>query len=94
VGVWRNLLAGGLDRQEERLRRGVGLLRAARSEGHWRGCPFWYTTLALSEMDFPESSKELEYARDALARAAARRNPKTIHARRRQELARRVLDRL
>jgi hypothetical protein len=87
-------VAGGLDKQEERLRRGVGLLRAARSEGQWRGFPFWYTTLALSEMDFPESIKELEYARPALTRAAARRNPKTVHARRRQQLARRVLDRL
>ena len=32
VGLWRNLLAGGLDRHEERLRRGARHLRSVRDE--------------------------------------------------------------
>lgn len=52
VGFWRNLLAGGLDRQDERLRRGAAHLRSMRNGTHqWRRFPFWYTVLALSEMN-------------------------------------------
>ena len=63
VGLWRNLLAGGLDRREERLRRGASHLRSMRDGEHqWRRFPFWYTVLALSEMDSAEARAELRYA--------------------------------
>jgi hypothetical protein len=40
VGLWRNLLAGGLDRHEERLRRGASHLRSMRDGEHqWRRFP-------------------------------------------------------
>ena len=75
VGLWRNLLAGGLDRHEERLRRGGSHLRSVRDgEHHWRRFPFWYTVLALSEMDSTEARAELKYA-PALERAADRTSP-------------------
>ena len=52
VGLWRNILAGGLDRQGQRLRLGLSKLRAMRDgQGGWRAFPFWYTVLALAEMD-------------------------------------------
>jgi len=93
VGLWRNLLAGGLDRQEERLRRGVGeVLRAHRAgEGKWRVFPFWYTVLALVEMDLPEARQELEYVAPVLERSARRAPPSNLFGQRRQELARRAL---
>jgi hypothetical protein len=93
VGLWRNLLAGSLDRHEERLRKGVGeLLREHRAgEGKWRVFPFWYTVLALVEIDLPEARAELKYAAPVLERTAARTIPSSIHGRRRQELARRAL---
>ncbi len=54
VGFWRNLLAGGLDRREERLRLGAAHLESLRDGRQgWRTFPFWYTVLALSEMDNP-----------------------------------------
>jgi hypothetical protein len=94
VGLWRNLLAGGLDRQEERLRRGVAHLRTVRDpKGQWRAFPFWYTVLALHEMDLTEASKELAYATPLLERAAQRKPAPTPYAKRRHELARRVLER-
>jgi hypothetical protein len=41
VGLWRNLLGGGPDRQEERLRRGAMHLRSVRDGEHqWRKFPF------------------------------------------------------
>jgi hypothetical protein len=93
VGLWRNLLAGGLDRREERLRRGVGeLLRAQRAgQGRWRVFPFWYTVLALTEMDVPEAREELEYVAPVLERTAQRALPSSVHGKRRHELARRAL---
>ena len=95
VGLWRNLLSGGLDRREERLRRGASHLRSMRDGEHgWRKFPFWYTVLALSEMDGSEAKTELKYAAPALERAARRAMASTVYARRRRELAARALDRL
>jgi hypothetical protein len=93
VGLWRNLLSGGLDRQEERLSKGVGgLLRQCRAGGaKWRVFPFWYTVLALVEMDLPEARQELEYAALALERTAKREVPSSLHGKRRHALARRAL---
>jgi hypothetical protein len=93
VGLWRNLLAGGLDRQEERLRRGASHLRSMRDGEHqWRRFPFWYTVLALSELDCAEARSELKYAAPALERAASRAVPSAVYARRRHELAVRTLN--
>jgi hypothetical protein len=95
VGVWRHLLAGGLDRREERLQRGVNRLRATRTgDGEWRKFPFWYTVLALEEMDFRDARREIEYARPVLQRAAERSAGRSVYAQRRHELARRALSRL
>ena len=95
VGLWRNLLAGGLDRQEERLRHGASHLRSMRAGEHqWRRFPFWYTVLALSEMDSAEARTELKYAAPALERAASRTAPSAVYARRRHELAVRTLNAL
>ena len=63
VGLWRNILAGGLDRQDQRLRLGLSKLGSMRDgEGGWRAFPFWYTVLALTEMDRAEARGELRYA--------------------------------
>jgi hypothetical protein len=95
VGLWRNLLAGGLDRHEERLRRGASHLRSMRDDEHqWRRFPFWYTVLALSEMDSREARTELKHAAPALERAAAAAVPSARYARRRHELAVRTLNSL
>ena len=93
VGLWRNLLAGGLTRREERLQRGALHLRSVRDEEHgWRKFPFWYTVLALSEMDGREAKTELKYSAPALERAAGRATPSTVYAQRRQALAVRALN--
>jgi hypothetical protein len=93
--LWRHLLAGGLDRQDERLREGVTYLRSMRSgDGKWRRFPFWYTVLALSEMDVPGARDEIKYARPLLERAAERTPARDLYARRRHELAARALSRL
>jgi hypothetical protein len=95
VGLWRNLLAGSLDRHEERLNRGASRLRSMRDGEHqWRRFPFWYTVLALSEMGSTEAREELKHAAPALERAAKAPIPSARYARRRHELAVRTLNRL
>jgi hypothetical protein len=95
VGLWRNLLSGGLNHREERLRRGASHLRSLRNgDRGWRSFPFWYTVLALSEMDVDAAKAELKYASPALERAAARKVPSAVYARRRHELATRTLNNL
>jgi hypothetical protein len=95
VGLWRNLLAGGLDRQDERLQRGALHLRSMRDGEHqWRRFPFWYTVMALGEMDSGEAKRELKYAAPVLERAASRAAPSSLYARRRHELAIRTLNAL
>lgn len=95
VGLWRHLLAGGLDRQEERLRRGVQHLQAVRDgEGGWRTFPFWYTVLALSDVEDPQARRELRYAQPQLDRAASKRTATGNYAMRRQAVARRALESL
>jgi hypothetical protein len=92
VGLWRHLSAGGLDRREERLRQGVRYLDKVRDgEGGWRAFPFWYTVLALSDIDLPEARKELRYAAGVLERTAAKTPAKNTYAKRRHELAKRAL---
>ena len=60
----------------------------------WRKFPFWYTVLALSDMDCVEAKSELRYAAPALERAASRAVPSSVYARRRHELAVRTLSNL
>ena len=93
VGLWRNLLSGGLSRREERLQRGALHLRSVRDGEHgWRKFPFWYTVLALCEMDMHEAKVELKYAAPALERTATRSASSSGYARRRQALATRALN--
>src|SRR4029078_9701744 len=94
VGFWRNLLAGGLDRREERLQRGAQHLRSMRANEGWRRFPFWYTVLALSEMDNAEARTELKFVAPVLERTASRPVPPALYARRRREVAVRALHRL
>jgi hypothetical protein len=61
-------------------------------EHQWRKFPFWYTVLALSEMDTAEARRELRYAAPALERAASRGVPSTVYGRRRHVLAVRTLN--
>ena len=94
VGLWRNLTAGGLDRQAERLSCGLEHLRQSRDgKGGWRRYPFWYTVLALAEMDFSAASNELSYSERLLRPATTRSARSGVYAMRRRQLASRVLDR-
>jgi hypothetical protein len=95
VGLWRNVLAGGLDRQDLRLGLGLSKLRSMRDgQGEWRTFPFWYTVLALTDMDQEEARRELRYASPRIKAEAKRAAGSSAFARRRNALARAALERL
>lgn len=89
VGLWRHLSVGGLDRQSERLQKGIPTLRQRRdSKGGWRAFPFWYTVQLLAEVDLPSAKAELRYAAGQIERAASGRTTSTLAHRRRWIAAR------
>jgi len=62
--------------------------------GEWRAFPFWYTVLALADMDLDEARTELRYA-SARINAEAKRDAATSpFAKRRNALARAAVKRL
>ena len=92
--LWRNITSGGLpglDR-EKWLRNGIRSLKAHRDgKGRWRRFPFYYTLLALTEIDLPSAVSEMRYAAPVLQRVVKKRGRKDAYAKRRQALAERVL---
>jgi len=94
VGLWRNIVVGGLDQRDLRLKLGLSKLQSARDgNGEWRAFPFWYTVLALTEMDHGDARGELRYAADRINAEAKRSPGSSSHARRRHTLARAALER-
>jgi hypothetical protein len=79
---------------KELLEAGISLLSSLRGPtGRWRKFPFWYTVLALHDLDSPAALAELRFAAPALERARRGRAPDQFSPRRRL-LAQRVLERV
>ncbi len=73
VALWRHLGASGDDDDARRLENGMYDLKRRRDgKGRWRQYPFYYTLLALSELNLPAAWQELEYALPAVERALRR----------------------
>jgi hypothetical protein len=95
VSVWRNLAAGGLDHQDERMTRGVQYLREHRGrDGEWQRFPFAYTVLALNGMAVPEAKQELRFAAKTLERKLARKPAADSYAQRRHAVFARALEQI
>lgn len=92
VSLWRNLSAGGLPNAKRRLTGAVKTLKRHRlRDGKWRRFPFFYTLLALEELELPAALAELRYALPACERYL-KRAPHTPFANRRRILVRRILE--
>ena len=91
--LWRHLAAGGLDKSEYRLRKGMKVLKLHRKgDGKWRRFPFYYTLLALVETDLPSARKEMQYAAPVCEMYLKRAPRKEKYSQRRRVLAERVLE--
>ncbi len=92
VAYWRHVMVGGLDRNEERLAAAMEALKARRtSDGHWRRFPFYYTLLALSEMDLKPAVDEMRYAAPVLERYVRRTISGSRFPERRHVISERIL---
>lgn len=63
------------------------------ANGRWRGFPFYYTLLVLTELELPAATAELQYAAPACRRAAQRSEDETLYTQRRREIVARALAR-
>lgn len=93
IGLWRYLNAGGLPKYQEHISGGIMSLHSNRDEaGKWGRFPFYYTLLALSEIDDPLATKEINYALPACERALKRIKPEGNFPKRKRELLLRILN--
>lgn len=92
--LWRHLTAGGLDNSERRLKKGMNVLKQHRNDdGKWKRFPFYYTLLALVEIDLPSAVKEMQYTTPVCERYLKRKPLKDKYNERRRVLVERVLER-
>lgn len=94
VAYWRNLATGRLPRSEERLRQGLGQLgKLRRGDGLWRRFPFYYTSLALTEITPGLAREEAQYAAARWEQVLKRLSrADDVYSRRRTAIGRRILE--
>ncbi len=94
VSWWRHLTADGFEKHEREIKAGVKDLKKHRDgEGRWRRYPFYYTLLALSEIDLRSARKEIEYTAPVMERAL-RRSPSDKYSSRRRDLMVRIMEQI
>jgi hypothetical protein len=93
ASYWRTLTSRALPDVEKRLSAGLKALKQERlGNGRWRRYPYYYTLLALIEMDPSLVLDELRYAAPGCERLVGRKPVgRDVHAARRIRLAQRVL---
>ncbi len=95
ASLWRHLAVGGLKDPKRRLEKGMKALKLHRDgKGRWRSFPFYYTLLALSEIDSPSAILEMQYAAPILSRLLKRTPKDDKISERRRALVERILEKL
>ena len=95
AALWRHLAVGGLSKSKRRLLAGLTVLKKYRDgTGKWRRFPFYYTLLALSEIDRKLAANEIRYVAPVCERLLKRYRAKTKIAKRRKILLERILARM
>ncbi|KPL14685.1 hypothetical protein AMJ74_02900 [candidate division WOR_3 bacterium SM1_77] len=92
AALWRHLAVGGLTKSKRRLAAGLRVLKKYRDgTGKWHRFPFYYTLLALSEIDTRLTAGEIRYVAPLCERLLKRYKAKNRIARRRHMLLERIL---
>jgi hypothetical protein len=94
VAVMRFLSISNHADAHNRLLHHIEVLAKHRDErGRWHGFPFFYTLLALTEIDLPQATDELCYSRPACQHALKRLSLQQPYTHRRQAVLQRALSR-
>lgn len=95
AALWRNISAEGVNKNKKALESGIKYLKSMRDgKGKWRRFPFFYTLLALTDINLPAAKEELEYASDICRRYVNRKSKEDTYGKRKKEIARRALEKL
>lgn len=95
VAYWRNLSSEGLKKNKKTLEAGIRYLKSFRDgKGKWGRFPYFYTLLALIDIDLPSAKEELIYASDLCRKYLNRKSSDNIYEKRKKEIARRVLEKI
>lgn len=93
VGLWRHLAVGGLPHYADNLDEGIAVLHDFHDGGgRWGRFPFFYTLLALSEIDHPIAQKEINYAQPECERVFKRLRKDNIFSERKRDLLLKVMN--
>lgn len=93
AALWRNISAEGVDKNKKALDSGIKYLRSMRDgKGKWRRFPFFYTLLALTDINLPSAKEELKYASELCRKYVSRKDNGDNYVKRKKEIARRVLE--
>lgn len=94
IGLMRYLAVGGLGDSEQRLDTHLKTLSQHRdSSGDWGNFPFYYTLLALTEIDLPSALREMRYAAPTCKKRLRRISGDDKISRRRRAILQRALSR-
>jgi hypothetical protein len=92
VAMWRHLAVSPAPYAEEFLAGGIKVLKSRREKsGKWRGFPFYYTLLALTDIDLPGAREEMRFAARVCERLMKRPSRRDKFSRRRRTVLERVL---
>lgn len=92
ASLLRHLAVGGLDHSEKRLLNGINILKSYRKgNGEWGRFPFYYTLLALNEIELKPAITEMRYAAPVCERYLKRAKTNNKYVVRRHELCERIL---
>ncbi|MCI0450205.1 MAG: hypothetical protein L0Y79_10565 [Chlorobi bacterium] len=90
VGLWRHMSVGGFGSYSKNLPKGLEVLKSFRDgKGKWGRFPFYYTLLALSEINHRATKREIEYAKPLIERLLYRMNKNGRYSKRRYDLLQR-----
>ncbi len=93
AGLWRHMSVGGFGSYSKNLPKGIEVLKSYRDgKGAWGRFPFYYTLLALSEINHPIAKKEISYAKPAIEKKLRRVNKNGKFSGRRHDLLLKILD--
>jgi hypothetical protein len=94
IGLMRYVAVRDGDRARQWLEHHIEMLSRCRDgKGRWKGLPFYYTLLTLSEIDLLPAFQELRYAMPACERVWKRLSNDNPVTRRRRDIVLRVLSR-